>query len=373
MKRIIALLLSGAMAFSLSAGSAQTNAFDHRVFSSLAGYTGNEEDGSWRYEQYCQAGGVDARFSLGFVAEQVSDKELDAPWAWAEYSQDDLAKTIDSIGLRVDGALFQFTNLDLAPDGSYATWSLGRISQDMLAILRHAQEIRITVVFDDQSAEIPLNAEDAAGIIRWADNIMSSALYSHLDEKLLLAYDTAYSPIAVTLPEQGSFDQAQFEALEGFELDHTGNAWRYERFVKKESGSTVFGVGFVADGTVRGPLSYPWAWVEYRSARGDEPIGMIKLLIDDRLYTFSSLKVLKGYSCWTLGRKASAITEKLIRAQMVTVTIYFGDEAREFRFGAEELEPLKSWGSTVNEARIFSLLDQKLLIDFDEIYKVTIE
>ncbi len=373
MKRIIALLLSGAMTLLLSAASAQTNAFDHRVFSSLAGYTGTQEDGSWRYEQYCQAGSGDARFSLGFVAEQVSDKELDAPWVWAEYTQDDKAQTIDSIGLRVDGALFEFINLDLAPDGSYATWNLGRVGLDMLAVLRHAQEIRVTVVSDDQPAEFALHNDDAAGIIRWADNVLSSALFAHLDEKLLLAYDAAYSHRAGTLPGRGSFDQTQFEALEGFGLDNTGNTWRYERFVTKESGSTEFGIGFVADGTVWGPLNYPWAWVAYRSARGDEPIGMVKLLIDDRFYTFSSLKALRGYSCWTLGRKASAITEKLIKAQMVTVIICFGDETREFRFGTEELEPLKSWGSAVNEAQVFTLLDPKLLFDFDEIYKVTIE
>ena len=365
--------MSGAMALSLAASSAQTKAFDHRVFTSLAGYSGNEEDGSWRYEQYCQTDSGNAHFGLGLVAEQGSDKELDAPWAWVEYTQDDMPKTIGSIGLRIDGALFEFINLDLASDGSYATWNLGRDGQDMLDKLRKAQEIRVTVVYDDLSAEFVLSGENAAGILSWANSILSSDLYSQLDEQLLLAYDTAYSPKAVILPDQGSFDQTQFDALVGFQQDKTGNAWRYERFIRAESGSMVFGIGFVADGSLQGQLNYPWAWVAYGSERGDEPISMIKFLIDDMLYTFSSLKVLNGYSCWTLGRKASAIAEKLIKAQTVTVKIYFDDETREFRFGIEDLEPLKSWGGAVSGAQIFSLLDQKLLFDFDEIYKVTIE
>ena len=373
MRSIIALLLSGAMALSLSASSALTSAFDHHVFTSLAGYSGNEEDGSWRYEQYCQADTGDAYFALGFVAERESSKELDAPWAWVEYRQDDTAKIIGSIGLKVDGVLFEFINLDLATDGSYATWNLGRVGQDMLDKLRLAQEIRVILGYDDRSAEFVLNGQDAAGIFGWADNILSSALYSQLDEQLLLAYDSAYSPKAVTLPDQGSFDQTQFDALEGFQLDNAGNAWRFERFVRAESGSGAFGIGFVADGNVQGQLNYPWAWVEYRSQGGDEPIGRVKLLIDDTLFTFSSLKVRNGYSCWTLGRKASAIVEKLTGARRVSVQIYFNDETRELAFGTAELEPLKSWGGAVSRAQIFSLLDQNLLVDLDEIYKVTIE
>ena len=373
MRKIIALLLSCAMALSLSASSGQANAFDDSVFSSLAGYTLGEEDGSWRYEQGCFAYQGDSCLGLGFVAEQETGKELDAPWAWVEYTKNDAAKSIGSVFLKVDGAPFHFRNLDLASDGSYATWNLGKAGQDMLAKLQHAQEIRVTVVFDGQSAEFILTDRDAAGIIIWAQSILSSALYSCLDEQLLLAYDTAYSPQPVTTPAQGGFDQTQFEALEGYMLDNAGEVWRFERSVEVEAVSLYFGIGFVVDGDMRVPLNYPWAWVEYRSARGNEPVSRVKLFIDDTCYTFSSLKLLDGYSCWTLGSKACVIAEKLAKAQDAKVTICFHDDTRDFQFGAAALEPLQSWCDAVSGAQVFALLDQKLLLDFDEIYQVRVE
>ena len=366
-------MLLAAMALPLSASSAQSNGFDHRGLSSLSGYAASEEDNSWRYEQYYEADKGDIYFGLGFVAEQENGKELDAPWAWVEYIKDDAAKTVDSIELKIDSALFRFSNLDLASDGSYATWNLGRLGQDMLTKLRHAKEIRVTVAFDAQSVEVVLTQADAAGIIRWADSILSSALFSYFNDQLMLAYDTAYSPQVITLSDQGIFDQTQLNVLEGYMLDETGAAWRYERLVERQTGSLYFGLGFVADGYVNGPLNYPWAWVAYHSAGEDDPISRINILVDDALYDFSSLKIRDGYSCWTLGWEASTIAEKLIMAQTVSVKIYFGDYIKDFRFGIAALEPLRTWGSTVTGTRIFSFLDQNLLNDLDDIYREPME
>lgn len=373
MKRIISLLLSSIMACSLLVSSAQTTVFDHSVFSSLPGYVSNTDDKSWRYEQYCESNSAGTYFGLGFVTEQESGEELDAPWVWVEYIEDDAAKVITGAAIKVDGALYEYANLDLAPDKSYATWNLGNIGHDMVNLLQNAQEIEARVSFDNQTAEFVLNTADAGGIKQWAGSILSSNLYSLVDEQVLLAYDNAYSQKAVIPTDQGGFDYTQFDALTGYKLDKIDKIWRYERFIEAEDDTLYFGLGFVADGYMQGATNYPWAWVEYRSARGDEPISMIKILADDTLFTFSDLKVFDGYSSWTLGKNASAIATQLAGAREIVVKIYFADYTKDFSFDEAQLEPLKSWGSALDKARVFSLLDQQTLLDFDELYKVTIE
>lgn len=373
MKRVISLLLMGIMVLSLLVSSAQTYVFDHSVFSSLPGYVSNEEGKSWRYEQYYEMDSTDTYFGLGFVAEQEQGEVLDAPWVWVEYKEDDVTQIVTGIDLKVDGVLYQYINLDLAPDQSYATWILGKIGRDMVELLQYAQEIEISVSYDEQTAVFVLNVADAAGISQWAGSILSSTLYSFVDEQVLLAYDAAYSPEAAIPPDRGGFNHMQLEALEGYKLDKIDKIWRYERYIETEADNLYFGLGFVADGYVQGSANYPWAWIEYRSARGNEPISMIKILVDDTLYTFSALKLFDGYSSWTLGKNASAIAQQLANAKEVVVKIYFGDYTMDFSFDAEELEPLKYWGDAVNKAQIISLLDQQVLLDFDELYKVTVE
>ena len=373
MKRVISLLLSGIMICSLLVSSAQITVFDHNVFSSLPGYVSNHDSKSWRYEQYCESDSVGICFALGFVAGQEPGEELDAPWVWAEYSENDAAKVITGAAIQVDGALYEYTNLDLIPDKSYATWNLGNIGHDMIELLQDAQEIEVMVTFDNRTAEFVLDAANAGGIRQWAGSILSSNLYSFVDEQVLLAYDNADRPKAVIPLDQGGFSYMQFEALTGYKLDKIEKVWRYERCVETEENNLYFGLGFVADGYVQGAVNYPWAWVEYRSARGDEPISMIKILADDTLFTFSGLKVSDGYSSWTLGKNASAIAAQLAGAREMVVKIYFGDYTKDFSFDETQLEPLKSWGSALDSAQVFSLLDQKTLDDFDELHKVTVE
>lgn len=373
MKRVISLLLSSIMTCSLLVSSAQTTVFDHSVFSSLPGYVSNNDDKSWRYEQYCESDSAGTYFGLGFVTEQVPGEEFDAPWVWVEYIENDAAKVITGAAIKVDGALYEYANLDPAPDKNYATWNLGNIGRDMVNLLQDAQKIEATVTFDNQTAEFVLNATDAGDIRQWAGSILSSNLYSLVDEQVLLSYDNAYSPKAVISPDQGTFDYTQFEALTGYKLDKIDKIWRFERYVETEAEMLYFGLGFVADGYMQGATNYPWAWVEYRNARGDEPISMIKILADDMLFTFSDLKAFDGYSSWTLGKNASAIAPQLAGAREMVVKIYFGDYTKDFSFDEAQLEPLKSWGSALDGAQVFTLLDQQTLLDFDKLYKVTVK